>query len=217
MLNPMPYKLAAVEPIPENVQWARQHMRDNGIDPDDQWVIQAVMSDTNSPVLFPVGSPGLGAQNCFSTNADDARAQYYKDIVESGNSEETLRNLILKNTTGIQKDIISGHGSFGEIKYVSAVTLGDVLGPFDRVDLLESDIQQSEITVFPPFRRLLKKKVHRIHMGTHGEEVHKALHDMFVEDGWDIVFSYGPDNLHITELGTFTTNDGVLSVLNPDV
>ncbi len=216
-LNPMPYKLVFVEPVPENVEWVRQNMRDNGTDPDDQWVIQAAMSDTNAPVLFPVGSPGLGAQNCFSTNAKDARAQYHADVVASGRGEETLRNLIMNNTTGIQTDIIAGKGVFGEIKFVSAVTLGDLLGPFNRVDLIESDLQQSEIIVFPAFRDLIKQKVHRIHLGTHGKEVHQALVDVFTEDGWEIVFSYEPDSVHVTELGTFTTNDGVLSVLNPDV
>src|SRR5712671_4855233 len=40
LLNPMPYKLVAVEPVPQNVQRIRRHMRDNGIDPDDQWIIE---------------------------------------------------------------------------------------------------------------------------------------------------------------------------------
>ena len=51
---------------------------------------------------------------------------------------------------------------------VSAVTLQDILGPFDSVDYVESDIQQSEILVFPPSMQLLKRKVRRVHIGTHG-------------------------------------------------
>src|SRR5205085_9725265 len=35
LLNPMPCKLVAVEPVPENYAWICQHMRDNGIDPDE--------------------------------------------------------------------------------------------------------------------------------------------------------------------------------------
>jgi hypothetical protein len=71
--------------------------------------------------------------------------------------------------------------------------------------------------VFPPFRRLLKRKVHRIHIGTHGKDVHRALLQMFIEDGWEIVFTYEPDSVHETVLGTFAMNDGVLSVRNPAV
>ena len=59
-----------------------------------------------------------------------------------------------------------------EIKLVSAVTLRDVLAPFELVDYLDFDIQQSEIIVFPPFLDLLKRKVRRIHIGTHGKDVH---------------------------------------------
>jgi hypothetical protein len=33
LTNPMPCKLVAVEPEPENFEWLKQHLRDNGIDP----------------------------------------------------------------------------------------------------------------------------------------------------------------------------------------
>ena len=72
-LNPMPYKLVAVEPEPENCDWIARHMRDNGIDPDAQWLLPCAISDRNDPVLFPVGSPGSGAQNCYSTNENASR------------------------------------------------------------------------------------------------------------------------------------------------
>ena len=53
LLNPMPYKLVAVEPEPENYEWTRRHMRDNGINPDDQWLVKSAISARNDPVLFP--------------------------------------------------------------------------------------------------------------------------------------------------------------------
>ena len=217
LLNPMPYKLVAVEPIPQNMEWVRRHMRDNGIDPDEQWLLQAAIGPTNEPAFFPVGSPGLGAQNCIATNEQDARKRYLEEFIAQGRVEEALSNLLMHNSTGLQKDIIAGKNLFGEIKLVSSVTLADVLGPFDRVDFLEADIQQSEILVFPPFRPLLKRKVHRIHLGTHGKDVHQSLLQMFIDDGWEIVFDFEPDSVHATVLGTFSTNDGILSVRNPDV
>jgi hypothetical protein len=217
LLNPMPYKLVAVEPIPESMEWVRRNMRDNGIDPDEQWLLQKVIGASDEPAFFPMGSPGLGAQNLVATNDDNARALYFEACVAQGRTEEALQNLVLRNTTGLQQNIIEGKNFFGEIKFVNTVTLADVLGPLERVDLLESDLQESEILVFPPFRRLLKRKVHRIHLGTHGKDVHRALLRMFIEDGWEIVFTYEPDSVHETALGTFEMNDGVLSVRNPAV
>ncbi len=214
-LNPVPCKLVAVEPEPENCQWIRRHMRHNGIDPDDHWLVPLAISDSNDPVLFPVGSPGTGAQNCVSTNELKSREIYAREIIAAGKAEAALRSLLIHNATGLTKDLVPGHNFMAEIKLVSAVTLADLLGPFERVDYLEADMQQSEILVFPPFVDLLKRKVRRIHIGTHGKDVHQALHELFLEHGWDIIFSYEPNSKFTTPLGKFTTNDGVLTIVNP--
>jgi hypothetical protein len=216
-INPMPYRLVAVEPEPDNVKWIVRHMRDNGIDPEDQWIISSAISDVNDPVLFPVGSPGSGAQNAFVTNMETARETYIKDIVSSGRAAEVLGSLLRNNSTGIKTDLAPGtdYDFKAEIKMVSAVTLKDILGPFDSIDYLESDIQQSEILVFPPFMHLLKKKVRRIHLGTHLAEAHTILSRLFENEGWEIVFDYAPNMTHRSALGDFTLNDGVLTVVNP--
>lgn len=214
LVNPMPCRLVAVEPEPDNYEWTRMHMQDNGIDPDEQWLVKAAISDKNDPVFFPVGSPGTGAQNCFSTNELAAREHYASEILRSGRVEDAVRNLLLHNTTGITKDLVPGENFTAEIKLMSAVTLKDVISPFDRVDYLESDIQQSEILVFPPFMDLLRRKVRRIHIGTHGKEVHDTLHKLFEEEGWEIIFSYAPNSEFETPAGNFSMNDGVLTVRN---
>jgi hypothetical protein len=215
LLNPMPYKLVAVEPEPENYEWIIRHLRNNDIDPDGQWLIKAAISDNNAPVLFPVGWPGTGAQNCVSTNESKSRKIYADELVASGRAGEALHNLLIHNSTGIRHRLVPDRDWEGEIKLVSAVTLNDVLGPFDFVDYLEADIQQSEIIVFPAATAALKRKVRRIHIGTHGADVHRSLHRMFEQQGWEIVFSYEPESTHRSALGSFTTQDGVLTVLNP--
>src|SRR5690242_17502576 len=103
-------------------------------------------------------------------------------------AEQSLRDLLLHNSTGIRIPRKSDRTRTleAEIRFVRAGTLGDVLGPFDFVDYLESDIEESEILVFAPFMDLLKKKVRRIHIGTHGKAVHWKLHDLFVRDSWEV-------------------------------
>jgi hypothetical protein len=219
-VNPMPCKLVAVEPMTASVEALRRHFRDNGIDPDDHWLVPTAISGNNEPVFFAMGPRDMGPQNCVSTNEDIARRNYYKRIVESGNSEQALGDLLLRNSTGLPMSgaaAVGGEPFQAEIKLVSAITLNDLLGPFEMVDYLESDIQESEILVFPPFMALLKRKVRRIHIGTHGKPVHQRLHELFSSEGWEIVFSYEPDGVHETALGTFKNTDGVLTVRNPDV
>jgi hypothetical protein len=218
-LNPMPCKLVAVEPVPENFEWTARHFRDNGLDPNEHWLVPHAIGADIAPVLFPVGAAGTGAQNAVATNNEEARKHYVEVFTRAGRdtAENALRNLLLHNTTGLSRNLVEGHDFKAEIKLVSAVTLRELLGPFERVDYLESDIQQSEIFVFPPFIDLLRKKVHRIHIGTHGKDVHWQLHDLFANNGWQIVFSFEPNARHDTALGSFETNDGVLTVVNPDL
>ena len=68
VLNPMPAKLVAVDGVPENVEMTRKQFRNNGLVPDEHWILEAALSGDNKPVLFPIGAPGSGAQNCTSTN-----------------------------------------------------------------------------------------------------------------------------------------------------
>lgn len=218
-LNPMPCKLVAVEPAPANIEWTERHFRSNGIDPAEHWLVPHAMSGDLAPVLFPIGAPLLCGRNAISTNELTARERYVEQFVEEGPAcvEAALRNLLLHHTTGITRDLFQDGESKVEIKLVSAITLRELLAPFDRIDYLDADIQQSEIIVFPPFAELLRRKVKRLHIGTHGQDVHWSLHDMFMRDGWQVVFSFEPDARHETELGSFKTDDGILTVVNPDL
>src|ERR1051325_5551918 len=216
LLNPMPYRLIGVEPLAEKIAGVRRHMRLNGIDPDRQWLIQAAVTADNEPALFPVGAPSVAGHNCIATNSPSVREDYLRALVAEGRAEEALANLLLRNTTGITIGLGPGNRFTAEVKYVSCVTLGDVLGPFSFVDYLEADLQQSEMLAFPPFMELLRQRVRRIHISTHGADVHHMLHGLFAERGWEIVFSYAPGSMHESPAGPFTTNDGVLTVRNPD-
>jgi hypothetical protein len=219
LVKPMPCRLVAVEPMADNVALIERHFRTNGIDPDAHWIVPMAVNDSVDPVLFPVAPHAMGPQNCFSTNERASRESFCREIIATGKAEAALSSLLLHNSTGIT---IPGKSAKGdplqaEVKYVGATTLNLLLGPFARVDYLEADIQQSETRAFPPFVDLLKRKVRRIHIGTHGRDAHWMLHDLFAGNGWDIVFSYEPDATHQTALGTFTTTDGILTVHNPNL
>jgi len=218
-LNPMPCELVAVEPVPENFERTMRHFRDNGIDPEHHWLVPHALGSDVAPILFPIGAPGSGAQNAIATNNEGARRDYVELFSEGDGdtARAALRNLLLHNTTGLTRFVGDGEEFRTEIKLVSAITLRELLSPFERVDYIEADMQQSEIVVFPPFIDLLRRKVRRIHIGTHGKDVHWSLHELFERNGWRMVFSFEPNTRHETALGVFETNDGVLTVVNPDL
>jgi len=213
-INPLPSLLVAVEPVPENCGWMRSLMRINGIDPDDHWIIQAAVGQDHEPILFPVGAAGSGLTDCIGTNAAESRLAYFEMLRRRGYSERVLENILLRNSTGIVQEL--GAGYQGEVKLVSAVTLRDLLLPFDLVDLLEADIQTESI-VFAPFIDLIDRKVRRVHLGTHYRETHEALRALFARAGWEIVFDYLPHSHYKTSRGPVDMNDGVISARNPRV
>lgn len=214
-INPLPARLVAVEPVPEQCRWMRSLMTTNGIDPDAHWIIQAAVGPDNEPMLFPVGAPGSGLNESVITNSAQSRQAYADLLRRGGYAQRVLDNILLHNSTGITREL--GHGYGGEVKFVSAVTLHDVLAPFDRVDLLEADIQHSEANVIPPFMDHLNRKVRRVHIGTHGREAHDLLRALLARAGWEIVFDYAPNSRHATARGPVDLGDGILAARNPQV
>jgi hypothetical protein len=214
-INPLPSRLVAVEPVAENCAWIRSHMATNGIKPDDHWIIQAAMGNDNEPILFPVAEPGVSGNNCVATNSAQVRRICIDTLQRDGECEHVLESIFLYNSTGIVRDV--GGGFSGEVKFVSAITLQDVLGPLDRVDLLEVDIQESEVNVFPPYMTLVSRKVRRVHVGTHGRQAHNLIRGAFSKAGWEIIFDYSPDTHHLTERGPLALSDGVFTARNPQV
>jgi FkbM family methyltransferase len=214
-VNPMPAHLVAVEPVPVNCEWTRKHMLDNGIDPDEHSIIQVALGADNEPILFPIGAPGAGVTSAIGVNSASSRQVYVDIFQQSDQSEQILRNIFLYNSTGVSQEL--GLGYLGEIKFVSALTLRDVLSPFDRIDLLEVDIQRSELDVIAPCFDTVNRKVRRVHIGTHGRDIHAALRALFSNAGWQIVFDYAPDSRHETERGVLELGDGILTARNPAV
>jgi FkbM family methyltransferase len=214
-INPLPSRLVAVEPAPQNCDWIRSHMATNGIDPDDHWIIQAALGHDNEPILFPVGAPGTGLNSSVWVSSTESRQSYADALRSQGYCERVLENILLYNSTGLLREL--GHGYSGELKLVSALTARDVLSPFDRIDLLEVDIQQSEIEVIPPCMELMNRKVRRIHVGTHGQDAHDLLRALLARAGWEIVFDYAPDSHHVTQRGSMDLGDGILTARNPAV
>lgn len=215
MLNPMPCRLVAVEAEPGNFEWLKKHFHDNGIDPDRHWLLNCALSDSNKPVLFPIGETGSGVNNCIATNDPESRRIYAGQLRAHPNVAELVYNLILEGKTGIEVVPVPGADFRTHVEFVSAVTLMDVLGPLDSIDLLESDIQQSEIVVFPPAMDMIKAKVSRVHLGTHGGDTHAKLLNAFIDHDFEIVFDYPPNTHHDTEWGSFDINDGIITARNP--
>jgi hypothetical protein len=218
-LNPMPARLVAIEAIGQNIAWLKRQFISNGIDPDDHWVIEAALGVDNQPSIFPVGGPGIGNQSYMGYNSPEGRQNIIAETTAGNFAATAFANVIRSNGTGIELNLVpeTDHEVIAELRFVSTVTLLNLLAPFDRVDFIEADLQSSENEIFPPAMASLTKKVRRVHLGTHGRDNHDAMEELFRDHGWDIVFSYRPDCDFETPYGSWRTLDGVLTALNPAV
>jgi hypothetical protein len=187
----------------------------NGIDPNEHWIRQAALGGDSEPILFPVGAGAGPSASVGNSNTKESR-QAFADIFRlRGQCGRVLKNIFLHNSTGVMRDLGAGFGA--ELKFVSALKLEDVLWPFARVDLLEVDIQAAELQVIAPYMELVKRKVRRLHIGTHGIDIHAKLRALFSAADWEIVFDFAPNAVHTTERGSLKLGDGVLTVRNPTV
>jgi FkbM family methyltransferase len=207
-LNPIPTLLVVVEPIPGYFAWAQRHFRTNGLNPADHWLLNAAVSDSNTPQFMNLITSYLGNQ------IDDPQVW---DWVDSAFEEGSVSGSFLKtflHNPYIRMNDAQGNELY-QLGFVSCVTLDDILGPLDRVDYLDVDIQHAEVRVLPPAMDFLNRKVRLIHVGTHSSLIHEHLRALFLGDGWEVLADFLPDSRYDFRAGSFKTTDGVLTVLNP--
>ncbi len=209
--NPLPCHFVVVEAEPTHFQWAQQHMRTNGIDPEVHWLINALVGIDNRPRVFMLGEGFYGN----GIAADEDVKQLVANLQGDISPAQVLQNLLLEGRCGVQQpySVADGirHFDFG---FVSSMPLRDILQPLECVDLMDVDIQGGEREVLPGAMDAINRKVKRIHLATHGAELHQDMWDLFFEHGWLCETDYAPNSQHQSDWGRFENNDGILDLVN---
>ena len=82
---------------------------------------------------------------------------------------------------------------------------------------MDLDVQGAEYAVLSSCRDLLKQKVKRIHIGTHGPDLEIDLRRMFLEDGWTKLHDFPFETENVPTLyGPMHFYDGVQTWINPN-
>ncbi|MCX8232157.1 MAG: hypothetical protein OTJ45_10090 [Alphaproteobacteria bacterium] len=212
-VRPMPYRLVAAEGDPNLGPMLTEHFRENGVGSTSLTHINAVVGANNKPVLFPCTETRTGANSALTSVASiDA---FVAAINDGGHAERVVASLLRDDDTTRITTTLAGTGVQAELRLMSSVTLGDLLGPLDCVDYLEIDIQAAEYRAVPPFIDLIARRVGWIHLGTHTQVVHDAMAEMFKSNGFRVEIDWNPEATYETPDGSFRTQDGVLAVANP--
>lgn len=210
--RPMPARFVAVEADEHMCDMAREHFVENGIDSSVVTLTQAIIADSNRPHLFTVCKEPTGANTMVVGGALDMISEAIRDNDLAGKVAEAL---LRRSTTDLRMTLSGTGGVQADLKMVSALTVGDVIGPHGRVDYLEIDIQSAEYHALPPAIDLLDQRVAWLHLGTHGDVIHEAMRTLFLDHGWDVHIDWLPNRVYEAPGGRFETSDGVLAMRNP--
>jgi FkbM family methyltransferase len=194
--------LVGVEAEPTHFRWLLQHLRDNGLDPDQHRLVRAAVAPTDGTVRFQRGD--AAAWYGQSIDPDDPAAKL------SGPVSRLIR---------WSRNSAANRLAFGQharkMRRTRSVALATLLEPHVHVDLVDADVQGAEADVFEPAGALLAAKVRRVHIGTHDRENERRLRAFFTALGWECRFDHPSGTRCETSWGSIDFEDGVQSWVNP--
>jgi FkbM family methyltransferase len=185
----LPYRVVGVESEPTHFKWMEQHLQDNGVDTQQATLVKAAVAREDGEVWFHVGAP----------------ADWYGQGITS-EPERTESTLGARVARSVRRRV-RGLADRG-VERVRAVSLRTLLGPLDRIDLIDADIQGAEADVIEPAADLLDAKVRLIYVATHNADNEDRVRRVFNRLGWESVWDYPSGAESDTPWGRILFEDG---------
>ncbi len=203
-------RFVAVDGQPQHHRWLAAHLATNGVDPAGVTAIHAAVSHDHRPVLFPDLAGQLGQGKESGEAAVRLRA------LSPAEAHQVLLSLVETGRAGLADPYAVGDRVRSrDWVLASAVTIADLLALAPPVDLIDIDIQGSELAAVTTGLPALDRACRRLHIGTHRRADHDALVARLDAAGWRIAYAFAPKQTHDTALGPLRTKDGVISCTNP--
>jgi len=195
------FHLIAVEPEPTHFRWLQRHFLDNGIEPSEHTLVQGVVCDKKGLIRLYVGMPWEGK--------DQPDEWYGQEI--AGQYEATSKKY--RQAYG-GFDLLEHPSGWKSIE-VQSVELGGLIENIETVHLIDLDVQGQELNVIASAIEEINRKVVRLHIGTHSQEIEVGLRDLLARNGWQSNADYACGSTNETPWGPVNFGDGVQSWLNP--
>jgi len=193
------FRAALVEGEPVHAKWAREHLLTNGV--TNCVVHECVVGITNLPTMFIVEK--------LDKSFHDAPNDWYGQTVSWFQERGQQTGRLYEGRPLFD----SGHG-WGMIE-VPAKRLEEILEPFQAVDLIDMDIQGTEVDLIEQNIGLLGKKVRRVHIATHGPEIETRIRTTMATAGWFKEWDFPCQSKTETPYGVIDFVDGVQTWRNP--
>ncbi len=196
-------KLVGVEAEPTHFEWMKQHFEDNGLNPEDHALIRGAISKQDGMTWFIVGDPGAWYGQRMALPVD--LWQW---------ARQRLRRFFMKVSRDSEREEGSPLYDFEKVRTIGLSTL---LRSLKKVDLIDLDVQGSELEVLRAASEELNSKARRVHIGTHNRKVESGLRTLFLRSDWLNIFDFPSRSESETRWGLIKFLDGVQSWVNPNL
>jgi FkbM family methyltransferase len=194
------FHLIAVEAEPRHFAWISEHFKDNGIDPTDNSLIHAAVSDREGEALLYV-------QAGHESNPSEWYGQsLVRDRDRPGSDDGEYHGRAAKR-----------HQTGWRSVRVPCVTLPQILAPLETVDLVDIDVQGEELKVVSGGIDELTRKARCVHIGTHGRDIERGVRKLFEAANWVCKFDFRFGTTERTSWGMIHFTDGVQTWMNPQL
>lgn len=185
-----PGRIILVEAEPQHYQFLQMAVADNPLPGIQYDTLQVAVGPADGCDLFYTGrSADWYGQRLI--------LDYHREHLASGAEEHFQRDEVTIKTS-------DGY----ELSEVGVMPLRRILEPSEDVDLIDMDIQGSELDVVGSSLETLRSKCRRLYIATHSREIHEALLGL-LEPDWDIVAAFPPEATVHTAIGPVKLQDGV--------
>ena len=183
----LPFRLIGVEAEPTHFKWMQEHFSDNGIDPADHELIEAAAAGRSGQAWFYFGKP------------------------DSWYGQSLIHDVALERAPAANETEYNGE----KARLVRTIDLTELFANYRRIDYLHMDIQGAELDVLSNAPDVLKRKVKRVLVGTHSNDIEDGLRRLFGDLGWRAQYDF-PLNTHLRINGAeVALGDGVQVWINP--
>lgn len=185
-----PGKILLVEAEPQHYEYLETAIADNPLPGIQYETIRAAVGPTSHRDWFYTGrsSDWYGQRLILD---------YHREHLQAGRDEHVRWD-------GSKLKTSDGY----ELSEVEVVSLAEILGNCEQIDLLDIDIQGTELEVIRSTPNAVLSKCRRLYISTHSAEIHAALLDTLGAD-WQLAGSFPPETTVQTEVGPVELVDGV--------
>jgi FkbM family methyltransferase len=187
------------EAEPTHLAWLKQHVADNGLAPEEVVIWECAVSSKAGKTLFytrmPEGRPDNSPRDWYGQSIIK---DYEKPVEDAeGSLDGTVR-------------FTSGWAAVE----VALCPAAELLAPFERIDLVDMDVQGAEVDVVSSAIDAFNAKVMRLHIGTHSTEIEEQLRTILGKNDWLAIRDFGCNGIRRTPQGKVSFVDGVQSWVN---